>query len=569
MAIGQDSLDFSLLIGGQAGQGSRKAGQIIAQLFNYLGYEIYIYNDYPSLIRGGHNFSQIRASQEEKMTHQQIIDILLALDITTLEKHHSKVVPHGLIFYNQDKITDKQLSELKLDEEKKLKLIGLSLKAYDDSAPAIMANTALIAALAKALGIELEILTAVIEQEIEAKTEENLALAKTVYKKTETIHGIQDLNEGSRQPAAELRTGNETLSLGAAAAGLDLYLAYPMTPATGILHFLAQHPETGVKAVQLENELSVANAAVGAAYAGAKTMLGSSGGGFALMTEALSLAVQNETPVVFVESQRAGPASGVPTYTQQSDLSFALSAGHGDITKFVIAPGDANEAYQWAGRALQLAWQYQTPVILLIDKQVSESVFSFKTDGQESIAPADYKTWDQKNHYGRYKMTEDGISPLAFPGQTGAVVKTNSYEHDEAGLTTEIPEQITAMQDKRARKFEQMKQTVTELPAVKIAGQTKAEKAIITWGSNKGAVIEAAEKLELKVIQPIVLEPFPEKQIKQALQNVKKVALVELNQQAQLGQVLAQYGVGIDKEILKYDGRPFVPSEIEQALTNF
>ncbi len=567
MTMVQDSLDFSLLIGGQAGQGSRKAGLIIAQLFNFLGYEIYIYNEYPSLIRGGHNFSQIRASQEEKLTHRQIIDVLLALDITTLEKYYSKVVLNGLIFYNQDKITDEQLTELAFDEEKKL--IGVSLKDYDDSAPAIMANTALIAALAKALSIDLEILTTVIKQEIKTKTEENLSLAKAVYEETETIQEVQNLNEGSQQPLAELRTGNETLSLGAAAAGLDLYLAYPMTPATGILHFFAQHSETGVKAVQLENELSVANAAVGAAYTGAKTMLGSSGGGFALMTEALSLAVQNETPIVFVESQRAGPATGVPTYTQQSDLSFALSAGHGDITKFVIAPGDANEAYQWAGRALQLAWRYQTPIILLIDKQVSESVFSFRPDEQEKIEAAEYKAWDQETYYGRYKITEDGISPLAFPGQAGAVVKTNSYEHDESGLTVEDPDQVALMQNKRARKFEQMKQAVTQLPAVTVTGPADAQKAVITWGSNKGAVKEAAAELGLKVIQPIVMEPFPAEQVRKTLAGVEKIAMVELNQKAQLGKVLAEQGINIDKKILKFDGRPFLPNEIKEALTDF
>lgn len=561
--------DLSIVIGGKAGQGSRKAGLIIAELLNQLGYQIYIYNDYPSLIRGGHNFSQLRITKQKKQTHRQKIDFLLALDQKTLNKHQVNLSEESIIFYDQDQI---QLDKNTLPDNH---LIALSLKSFNLDAPTIMSNTMLISALAKTLDLDLTLVETVLEKEFKSKAEINLKLAQGVYQHLETESSLPlslplSLPPIENTKPVELVTGNETLALGAAKAGLELYLAYPMTPATGILHYLAQNgAQLGVKTVQLENEIGVASAALGAAYTGRKTMLGTSGGGFALMVETLSLAVQNESPIVFVESQRSGPASGVPTYTQQADLSFVLSAGHGDITKFVIAPSDADEAYEWGAKALNLAWKYQTPVILLIDKQISESTFSFNPDEQAEVKASSYLKWNGQKPYQRYQLTESGLSPLAFPGQTGATVKSNSYEHDEAGLTTEVPEKVTAMQDKRARKFAQMQQEVENLKAVKTYGPKTASKAVITWGSNKGALLEAVEDLEIRIIQPLILEPFPLQQLKSALAGVEKIAVLEANRQGQLAQLLTSFGLKTDKKILKYDGRPFLPNKIKQKLENF
>jgi 2-oxoglutarate ferredoxin oxidoreductase subunit alpha len=298
-------------------------------------------------------------------------------------------------------------------------------------------------------------------------------------------------------------------------------------------------------------------------------MVGSSGGGFALMTEALSLAVQNETSLVIVESQRMAPGSGVPTYNAQADLSFALSAGHGDIVKFVIAPGDVEESYIWGGRIMNLSWKYQTPSILLVDKEISESVFSFNKKALKEVKKEEALFWNGKGKYLRYKKTKNGISPLAFPGNKKAAVKANSYEHDQFGLTVEDEDEVKAMQDKRLRKFEKMKKEVDKLEAVKVHGKKTAKKAVIAWGSTKGAVKEAAEKLGLRMVQPIVLQPFPENQIKKALKGVKKIALVENNSTAQLKLILDQIGIKVDKKVLKYDGRPFIPEEIENKLKNF
>jgi 2-oxoglutarate/2-oxoacid ferredoxin oxidoreductase subunit alpha len=324
--------DYSILIGGEAGQGSMMAGQIIAKLFSELGYNIFIYNDYQSLIRGGHNFSQIRASKEKILTHREKSDFILALDKNTFEKHKGNLNKGGIIIYDSGSFSLKDK-----------KAIGISLNKIVSGLGGIpiMNNVALVGGFAKIIGIEWGTVRKVLSRKFKKYQEINLKVAKVAYNQTENLIKVRKLSEKS-QP---LLTGNEALALGTVKAGLSLYIAYPMTPSTGILHYLVNHQkDLGISVSHLENELGVINAAVGSAYTGARTMVGSSGGGFALMTEALSLAVQNETPLVIVESQRMAPGSGVPTYTAQSDLLFALSAGHGDIVKFVIAPGDAEEA---------------------------------------------------------------------------------------------------------------------------------------------------------------------------------------------------------------------------------
>lgn len=296
-------------------------------------------------------------------------------------------------------------------------------------------------------------------------------------------------------------------------------------------------------------------------------MVGTSGGGFALMTEALSLSAQSETPVAIVESQRAAPATGVPTYTAQSDLLFALNAGHGDFLRFVAAPGDADECFYWAGKILNLAWKFQTPAILLIDKEVSESTFNFHQDILKEIKPEVPLVWDKKGGYKRYKDMENGVSPLAFYGEDGVISKVTSYEHDEFGITVEDDEDaIKKMQDKRLRKFQKMREEAEKLEAVKIYGERDSSEAIIVWGSTKGPAKEAGERLGIRIIQPLLIEPFPEKQIKEALKGVKKLISIETNAFGQLEKVLVCHGIKPDKKILKYNSRPFLPEEIEREL---
>ncbi len=549
--------DYSILIGGAAGQGSRKAGLLIARLFNNLGYRVFIHEDYQSLIKGGHNFSQIRVSDKETFSHREKIDFLLALDKNTIEKHQKDLVEKGLTIYNSDEIYFAKFE----------KGIGISLQKIIKEAGGlpIMENTALIAAFAKIIGIDWEIVEDVLKKEFQKEAEINLKIAKRTYEKIQAIKKIEKIN----QKPLPLLTGNEAVALGAVKAGLEMYFAYPMTPTSPILHYLAEYQnDFNIKVLQLENEIAVINTAIGAAYTGARTMVGTAGGGFALMTEGLSLAAQSETPIVIVEGQRMAPATGVPTYSAQGDLMFTLSAGHGDFVRFVIAPGDADEAFYFAGKALNLAWKYQTPVILLLDKDLCESTFVFHPETEAKVKIEEPLLWNGKEDYKRYKITENGVSPLAFPGKKDIVVKTTSYEHDEMGITVEEDESaIKKMQEKRLRKFKEMEKEVEKTEGtVKVYGNENSKEAIVAWGSTKGAAKEAAEKLGIKMIQPIFLEPFPKKEIKKALKGVEKLIFVEMNSLGQLEKLFKSYGIKGNGKILKYNGRPFTAEEIEKEL---
>jgi 2-oxoglutarate ferredoxin oxidoreductase subunit alpha len=545
--------DFSILIGGEAGQGSRFAGLIIAKIFSRLGYRIYIYEDYQSLIRGGHNFSQIRASEKDFQSRKEKIDFLLALDKKTIDLHKKDLEKNGLIIFNSDRIKSRE--GIGVPIEKITKEMG--------GIP-VMANTALISAFSKIVGIDFEILKEVLEKEIKKSIDLNLKIAKRAYEISKNLLRIPE----TRSLSTILLTGNEATAIGMAKAGLKFYFAYPMTPSTSIMNFLASHEDLGVKVIQPENEIAVINMALGAAFAGKKSAVGTSGGGFALMVEALSLAGQSETPILIIESQRGAPSTGMPTYGLQGDLLFVLSAGHGDFPRFVIAPGDAEQCLYYSALGLNLAWKYQTPVILLLDKDVSENTFSVdeKFANFHEFEHEFARMWDKKGEYKRYKVTEEGISPLAFPGEKNAIVKANSYEHDEFGISNDEEDVVEKMQEKRMRKFQKMKKEIENLPAIKVYGNENSEIALISWGISKGAAMEAAENLKIKLIQPIIIEPFPERKMRKALEGVKKIFSVELNASGQMAKVLNRYGIKVDGKILKYTGRPFLAKEIEEQL---
>jgi len=548
--------EFSILIGGGAGQGSRKAGLLLGKILLEWGWQVFIYDDYQSLIRGGHNFSLIRASQKKPLAADLSLDLLLALDQKTVEFHHPKLKETGILVYNTSRISNVREG------------LGLPLEQWVKEAGGIslMENVALVGATVKILGISWGIAEKVIKEEFGNQVEKkNLKIAQLAFGSCKTLFRVPKLKASGRI----LLTGNKAIGLGMIKAGLNIYFAYPMTPTSGILHFLAEkQKETNLKVCQLESEVGVVNAALGASFAGSRVAVGTSGGGFALMTEGLSFAAQGEIPLLIVEGQRAAPATGVPTYTAQGDLLFALHAGHGDFLRFLIAPGDGEEAAFWAGESLNLAWKYQTPVILLVDKQICESTFTVKEKIFSKIKPRNFLLASSKGEYFRYKNTSSGISPLTFPGEKGKVVKASGYEHDEKGLTVEEAKLVQKMQEKRLRKFKKMKEMVEKLPAVNIGGKKNSQTALVAWGSVKGVALEVAEKRGLKLIQPVVIQPFPEKQMKEALEGVKKVIVVENNALGQLAEILPKYGIKIDGKVLKYDGRPFWLKELDEKLRN-
>jgi 2-oxoglutarate/2-oxoacid ferredoxin oxidoreductase subunit alpha len=544
--------DFSILIGGRAGYGIDKAGTIIAGLLDQLGYRLYIYRDYPSLIRGGHTFSLIRASGKKINAHRNKVDFLLALNQEAFDLHVNKLKPGAVVVYDSGAV--------------KAEGVGLPISSLlkETGAPEIARNTCVIGAFAKTAGLDWPLVEAVMRQNMPKETELNLRVARRGYDAVGGVRPIKKLD----QPSLPLLTGNETLAQGLIAAGLQAYIAYPMTPSSTILSAMADRAaEDNLKVIQPESEIAVMLMALGFSCAGTKVAVGTSGGGFCLMTEGVSFAGMAELPVVVVVGQRTGPSTGLPTYTGQTELHFVLNAGQGEFPRFIAAPGDAEEAYYWAGVALNLAWKFQVPSFILTDKTMAEGGFNFDLKSIKPIKEEASASWDGKQAYKRYLDTPTGVSPLAFPGTKDVVVKINSYEHDEAGLTIEDAAITKKMAGKRLRKENFMLQELAKYEAVKVYGETSSATALLCWGSNKGVCVETAEKFKLKVVQPVVLSPFPVEQFQAALKGVKKIICVENNATGQLVKLLKLNGFSVDASINKYDGRPFDLDELEQRVS--
>jgi len=547
--------ECSVLIGGKAGAGINRAGQTITRMFTCLGYYAYMYYDYPSLIRGGHNFSVIRASTHQIGTHNSGIDILLAMDSPTLSLHQHYCKSDALVIYNSDLVHSDAG-------------FGMSLKSIvkKNEGTAIMENTAMIGALASAIGMDWVDCAWVISHEMPGFTEKNLGIAKDGF---QMQMQKKELKRIPRSPGI-LLSGNDAVSLGLLSAGLDGYIAYPMSPSTGILRFMTGAvADTGIQVFQPESEIAVITMAEGMAYAGAKTAVGTSGGGFCLMTEALSMAGMAEIPITIVLAQRSGPSTGTPTYTAQSDLHFAIHAGHGEFPRFVIAPGDAEQAYLWAGHALSLSWQFQVPSLLLTDKTLSEGVYTVSPDllkariqgGSFSVPP-----WNGSGEYRRYLDTEDGISPYASPPLTGAVIKGNSKSHDERGISVDDGMQIVSMTQKQMKKIPLMKDAVSNLDPVEVAGNPDSDMCIIFWGSNAPLCREAAEIVGIKSVQPIVIHPFPESEMIAATRDSVMTILPEDNYFGQLADICEAHGIQVDSRLPRFDGRPSTIDQLTEDL---
>ena len=545
--------DVSVLIGGKAGDGINSAGALIAQLLNHLGYHIYVYFDYPSLIRGGHNFAVIRGSGHAIGTCRDQVDFILALSQETITHHLLQAHEGVAVIFDADRV----------------KAVGqpLSLKALlaRENAPEIMGNSAIIGGFAKAAGIEWKTVEDVMRSHIRKGVDQNLLVAKRAYEQIQTVHRIERLPD----PPTSLLTGNEAIALGLIRGGLEAYVSYPMTPSSGILHVLAEEKERfGITVVHPENEIAVILMALGFAYAGKRAAVGTSGGGFCLMTEGLSLAGMAEIPLAIVVSQRTGPSTGLPTYTGQSELLFVLHAGQGEFPRLIVAPGDAEEAYSWSAVAMDIAWRYQLPAFILSDKTLSEGTYSTLTDVFPDFPPPveDQPLWDGSIPYLRYADAPSGVSPAVPPGTKDAVVKVNSYTHDEAGYTTEDGEITRRMTEKRQRKENALAQEMNRYPAVGIYGVLSAPVALLCWGSTKGVCCEVGTRLGLRVVQPVVLSPFPRDNLKKALEGVSRVICVEENATAQLATLVGQQGINIHDNVLRFDGRPFTCNRLEAEL---
>ncbi|MEN8614839.1 2-oxoacid:acceptor oxidoreductase subunit alpha [Dehalogenimonas sp. THU2] len=559
------STDLNILVGGEAGQGVQSVGSVLARAMMRGGYEVFADQDFESRIRGGNSFTRVRISSDPVQSPLEKADMVVALNAETIDLHLSEIRGGGIIIYDGEKTGSKpDKGVLTLD-------IPIEKIAEEKAGSLRMTNTVASAAALGLLDYDLEILIGVLREEYgrhgDKVVEGNIKAAKAGYEFAQQ-HRPKDYTErlkAGKSSGKMLISGNEAVALGALAAGCRFVAGYPMTPSTPILEYLADKGrEFRVLVIQAEDEISAINMAVGAGFTGARSMVATSGGGFCLMVEGLSLAGMTETPVVIVLGQRAGPSTGLPTRTEQGELLFALHAGHGEFPRFIAAPANAEEAFWLTVKAFNMAEKYQSPAIILTDHEMADSYYTVTPFDLDAVVieRGDLLTDKEANkagEYKRYAYTKSGISPRAFPGQGKALVVADSDEHSEAGHIIEDAETRRLMVEKRMRKHEGLQKEVGE-PA--FHHREKAKFNLIGWGSSRGAIEEAACLLEANGVSACVIHfnelwPFPAEVLVKNLAGVAKNIVIESNATGQLGRLIrTETSIKMDGHIARYDGRP-------------
>jgi len=611
---------FAVSIGGAAGQGVATPGDIFARIFARRGLHVNAYNAYQSIIRGGHTFLTIRTGPEKVTNFGDRIDLLIPLNQDTIDRHLHLMRPGSAVVFNGDTIKPK-------DRAAGVQFCPIPVNELSKgSRSKVEQNTLALAASLNMMGVGFQPLEEVLIEQFKKKGDavvrENVGVARAGYDYAATnFKPFPD-----PLPMADARyavlSGNIALAMGGVAAGVKFYCAYPMSPSTGVLHWMAANArKAGIMVRQVEDEIGVINMAIGAAHAGVRAMCATSGGGFALMTEGLGMSAMMETPVVVIDVQRAGPSTGVPTKTEQGDLWQMLGAGFGDFPKVIAAPTDILDCFKLVPEMHNLADRFQCPGIILSDLLLSEgrsSVdpedldFNVEIDrgelitsvsvgppGQASVGTpplnssrfalptaaslighsgrsphATADSSDSQNGYKRYKITETGISPRAIPGIPGYVHTAATDEHDEDGvlISDEFtnPHKRRAMMEKRQRKIAGIEAAV---PPPKLTGEPGTDVTLIGWGSTKGVISEAVEILNSEGISANQLQirwlvPLHGEAIVELLKTAgKRTIIVENNYSGQFARYLrSETSYVPDGYIRKYDGEPFMPHHIVDAV---
>lgn len=556
-------MSLNVLIGGAAGQGIDTTAAIFEKLLKQAGFFVLTSRDFMSRIRGGHNFILVRFGAESISSHSYRLDALVALNEETILLHKDQLSEKGIILCDQAVATD----------DPRAVRINMQQIAKDLGNPRVSGSVA-IGALLGLFGLGLSQVKTVLPHFVhEADVEVNRQAVEA---------GFQGVGQHfTCQPGQFAKclsiTGNQALALGALTAGVRFYSAYPMSPSTSIMEYLAaQSLACGVVVEQAEDEIAAINMAIGASFAGVRAMTGTSGGGFSLQVEALGLSGMAEIPLVIAEIQRPGPATGLPTRTEQSDLKFVISAAQGEFPRMVIALRDQEDAFYQTIRAFSIAERYRIPVILLSDQYIadtSSTVEPFKLDFPDldlAQPGAAKQSGAAKTEYLSYRITADGVTPRLFPGNPDHFVAADSDEHDEAGRITESAEVRKQMMDKRLRKLEKLK---LELQEPVLIGPESASTLLIGWGSLFGPLKEAVTLLNQK--QPGTFSalvfgdifPLPAERIRKLAGKARKIINVEQNATGQLAGLIREYtGIECQASILKYDGRQLSGEEIADRV---
>ncbi|MBI3583711.1 MAG: 2-oxoacid:acceptor oxidoreductase subunit alpha [Nitrospinae bacterium] len=562
------SFDISIKIAGQAGQGIQSIAEILLKVLKLNGLHVFAYQDYMSRVRGGHNFMQVRISDTPVYSIKEDCNILVALDTNSVDVHRNEVPKGGAIIYDPH-------STMVDSPDNRFIPIPMNNLAKEFGS-SVLSNTISAGSILALLDIDKVDAEEFIKKQFSKKGEEiiekNLkALEKgyTYFLENFRNWKFTDIKSNKKNKLI-LINGSEAVGFGAIAGGCQFIAAYPMSPSTGVFTYITgKAKEFNIISEQAEDEIAAINMALGASFAGGRAMTTTSGGGLSLMAEGLSLAGVMEAPVVVVNAQRPGPATGLATRTGQEDLEYVLHIGHGEFPRFVFAPGHPEEAFYTTINAFNLSDKYQVPAFILIDQYFADTYATVKEFDLNKVKAISSQPSSFSNDYKRYQITKDGVSPRAYPGQGDFTFIADSHEHTENGHITEDGEVRNEMVKKRFRKLKGMQK---EFGKPTYYGDKKAKSVFVTWGSNYGVVRETVDYLKKSKKSAAMLHfnriyPFPRKEARAFLKGAKEIITVENNYQGQFGNILkAETGIEADGKILKYDGRPFTVDYILKNL---
>ena len=562
--------EYTIRIGGAAGQGMQFIGNLLAKCFSDAGFHTFTHQDYMSRIKGGHNFYQLRIANHPVASSRNTVDILLALNRETVEIHARDLNENGLVLYDPETLKYQY-------SQPEYVPIPFSDIITDLDLNQVMTSSVAIGAILGSIGLETVLDFAKIIHKFIPVAIEGVIKSQTSAAQAGLDFVLQNIDSSKRFPPIQLNkpkkkrlllNGNQAIGIGALISGCKFYSAYPMTPATSIMLYLISKAEKhGVIVEQAEDEISAINMALGASYAGVRAMTGTSGGGFALMTEGVSLAGITETPIVIAEVQRPGPATGLPTRTEQSDLFFVIFGGHGEFPRVVFTPGTPEQALFLTNKAFHLAEKYQIPVIIQSDQYLADSQWTFDDLNTELLQYEDFRLRGseliQTESYKRYAYTENGVSPLAIPGASKHLVVFDSDEHDQDGHIIEDAKTRNMMVEKRYhRKLPHIKQEITP-PS--FFGDKNPDIILAGYGSTFGVIQEAVEHLankhKIAMLHFSEVYPFPMTNVfnyLELLNNAKQTICIENNVSGQFAQLMRmETGFEFETKINKFDGRHF------------
>jgi len=596
---------FSIKIGAMSGQGVDTVGKILARALKNTGFNVFGYREYPSLIKGGNASYQIDFSDGEINSSKKEVDVCVILTEQHTKWYLDEIKNGGIIIHDIKRVRFTE-AESKLLKEKNISFIYIPATELSTKVGGnyMMSNIVVLGYLWKLLHLPLNVLAETVLDNFKSKVEVGrinalvlregfsfVPVSFTNYKfrlhpmgfdkvefspldmeRLNTFFPTFNLHENNR--AKLLISGNEAVALGAISSGVRVFFGYPMTPSSGILTYLAAKSHaTRMVVKQVEDEITAIGSTIGAMFGGTRALTATSGGGFDLMTEHISLSGITEVPLVVVVGQRPGPATGLPTWTTQADLMLALHAGHGEFPRIVIAPSDPEDIYYKLQEAFNISEKYQVPVIFLTDKLLAESLYLTNTFDENRVSIERYLVTEEKENLHRYEDTENGVSPRWNPGTLKTTYVANSDEHDIDGNVIEDSEGAIKMQEKRHRKVEFILKDLPEPEVIKkneVGDGSKYKIGLIGWGSTKGVMKDVVGSMEgVAALSYTYVFPLKVDTLKSFIDKCEKVVLIEGNFNSQLGDLIKlETGIDIKDKILKYDGRPFFLDEVIKKLND-